>query len=943
METRDFFISYNNGKDAERAEWIACTLRSCGYSVYFQKDDCTGGTDFLDWMDRAIRHSKGFIAVWSKTYDKAPFCKKEYNAAMLMWRKQKSYRIVPVRFEDFRTKNVLFGDIVAVDLKSPSEEKNRAELLRAVGWKPERPKDAPAPIQVTDDEKRRAREAYFSYLSRTLGNIQFEGMPTDQKSGAVRVPLEQIFVPLRYSIMGLCKNTSIDRMIELQNSSFRKETEIRDILTESPRAAILAKPGGGKSTLIRRIALAYADPKRRGQVEDGLPDEDWFPVYLRCRDLHGDAVKSVGEMIASISLRAEMGQFQIAFRALAEDAQASGRMLLLIDGLDEISDERVRMAFVEQLHTYVETWPAIRLVVTSREAGFRTVAGTLEQYCDRYSIADLNKEQIRKLCRKWHEAILGKSAETTEAAEQVSGTILKDARIQALAGNPLLLTTLLFVKRWVGYLPTQRCRLYQEMVKLLLVSWNAAAHEKLDLDETEPQLAFVAFSMTREGRQTITEAELKQRIIEARAAMPELLGYTKVSPAQFISLVEERSSLLIMKGLEEDWRGNMVPVYEFSHLSFQEYLTARAVSENWLAEADSCGLTELVRAHMREVQWAEVIPLAAVLCGRGAVPTVKYLLAEAEAYQDSENEENQDPRKWISGNAAALHLANCLANEVPMGRELLEQAIITAVRKRNSYGYRSPNQINVFTVILNSRYGGDYRETVRRKLFDNPDVDDLSAFSDAWKGILLQENNLELPVILRLLQSGTREDMVNGAILMKQYVFQTPFLFNLLYISSHKEPDVANADEIFKRILVLLRKEDLLCQYAAALCLYWAGFDSANIIPTGLISPIVDRLISIWKEYDRSDAFRNMISWGLYSVLTPELQIPDTPELKSAIEQSLQSAYAYEKKAALYLGILTHQLTGQDVREHLKKIDELSHASRFLRELGYVDQDGNIL
>ena len=54
METRDFFISYNNGKDGERADWLARTLRSCGYSVYFQKDDCTGGKDFLDWMDRAI-------------------------------------------------------------------------------------------------------------------------------------------------------------------------------------------------------------------------------------------------------------------------------------------------------------------------------------------------------------------------------------------------------------------------------------------------------------------------------------------------------------------------------------------------------------------------------------------------------------------------------------------------------------------------------------------------------------------------------------------------------------------------------------------------------------------------------------------------------------------------------------------------------------------------
>ena len=86
-----------------------------------------------------------------------------------------------------------------------------------------------------------------------------------------------------------------------------------------------------------------------------------------------------------------------------------------------------------------------------------------------------------------------------------------------------------------------------------------------------------------------------------------------------------------------------------------------------------------------------------------------------------------------------------------------------------------------------------------------------------------------------------------------------------------------------------------------------------------------------------------MISCGLCSVLTPELLIPDTPELKSAIERSLQSEYAYKKKAALYLGILTHQLTGQDVCKHLKQFSKLSRATRFLRELGYVDEYRNIL
>ena len=207
----------------------------------------------------------------------------------------------------------------------------------------------------------------------------------------------------------------------------------------------------------------------------------------------------------------------------------------------------------------------------------------------------------------------------------------------------------------------------------------------------------------------------------------------------------------------------------------------------------------------------------------------------------------------------------------------------------------------------------------------------------SWRSILLQENNPELPVILRLLQSETREDNVNGALLMGRYASETRD-----DITRKKQAEMYS-EEIFKRILALLRKEDMLCQYAAAWCVAWSDFDRADIIPAGLIPPIAGQLISIWKEYDKSDEFMRMISLGLSSVLTPGLQIVNTSVLQSAIERSLQSENMNAKCAATCLGILNHQLTGQDVREHLKKVNPLFRRARFLRELGYVDERGNIL
>lgn len=144
------------------------------------------------------------------------------------------------------------------------------------------------------------------------------------------------------------------------------------------------------------------------------------------------------------------------------------------------------------------------------------------------------------------------------------------------------------------------------MIKLLLVTWNAAAHDKLDMDETEPQLAFVAYCMMEQGQQKITRDKLERYIIEARKELPEILDYTQVSPSKFIEQVEERSSLLIQLGYEENDLGQMTASYEFSHLSFQEYLAAKAIVKQWLPNSRNMDLLKALEPHMEEEHWREV-------------------------------------------------------------------------------------------------------------------------------------------------------------------------------------------------------------------------------------------------------------------------------------------------------------------------------------------------
>ncbi len=201
---------------------------------------------------------------------------------------------------------------------------------------------------------------------------------------------------------------------------------------------------------------------------------------------------------------------------LVNRALRRGEAALLIDGLDEISDERLRVSFVKQLRTFLATYPTAHVIVTSREAGFRVVGGALSRQCQHYTISELNAEDVTRLTLAWHREVVGDSQSVRDDAESLARTICDSDRVFQLASNPLLLTTLLLVKRWVGQLPTRRSVLYGKAIEVLLMTWNVEGYEPLDQEEAIPQLAFVAFAMMRGGVQRVREhlaERLEQRTL----------------------------------------------------------------------------------------------------------------------------------------------------------------------------------------------------------------------------------------------------------------------------------------------------------------------------------------------------------------------------------------------------------------------------------------------
>ena len=754
------------------------------------------------------------------------------------------------------------------------------------------------------------RKKYFEYLERELGKIDLKN-PAEKDTGIIRVKLENIFVPLLFDRSKSKSDWDSDRFSS-------KQEGIGEILNEKSKLAILAKPGGGKSTLIKRIATAYAFPERRELIDDDLPNKNWFPIFLRCRELGDRITESITDIIHNIPNRAEIKATIPSavedFSIIVSETLQNGNALLLIDGLDEIAEESNRIKFVEQLRIFIATYPTLNIIVTSREAGFRSVAPSLASYCENYTVSNLTNPEIKKLCLNWHKAIIDESDNTVIEAEKLSDLILNNSRIKFLSENPLLLTTLFFVKRWVGYLPAKVSVLYQEMIKVLLVTWGAEAHVVLDIEETEPQLAFVAYWMTKNGQQTILKEDLEKYLMEARKQMPEILGYTKVSPHDFIKQVELRSGLLIMSGLDDFGKD---PVYEFMHLNFQEYLTAKAIAEKFIPKSDHKDkIVDIIKPYINNENWKEVIPFVAVLSKRESKDLIDYLIKESKDSTESLIEEElklivpegeeYDKKKNKREQVASL-LERCLANEIQINPDLLGTAIEWYAKSGGNKTCIKENN-EILKIILQGKFGNNLREKVKECFFER--FDDKYAFS---LGTLLSEiffidinypkNHSSIPkeILLRL-KSKSEEEMCIAILGMLSYAHN---IYNNVEKEEKEHLQIPESEEIFSIMFDLLKMDKPYYRFAISWCISWAG--EANIFPDSQRIQYVTSLAKIWIE-SKDNYLKRVTSSALCTILIPTITKQDISEIKE-LPYIIQQYYdkpenRYDKITAIYFGTI---------------------------------------
>jgi len=469
---------------------------------------------------------------------------------------------------------------------------------------------------------------------------------------------------------------------------------------------ILAGPGGGKTTLLKRLTMAYAFPERRidPEIDDDLPERELLPIWIRCRDIKEKVTLSINEIIQSIPLIAEFNPDQpeltAAFCAEVFERIDKGEALILIDGLDEIADTGLRKSFAEKIARFAQFYPKANIIVTSRIAGFKYVSdGKLGDF-PQAQISELKDSDIRLLCRRWHKIIYADREEIISQADELSESILSHEKIRALAGSPLLLTTLLLVQRRVGRLPTKRIALYEESVKVLLETWNQEAYERIDLGTAMCQLSYIAFEMMKMGIQTIGRQDLEKLLISVRSEQSWLPAGLE-TPGTFLERVELRSSLLAKRGYRQTDMGTQEEEYEFQHLTFQEYLAAYAAVEGYYSgviDDQQSSYLEVLDSFYVDTNKEEVILLAAALAKRKDVTRMVTTII---------NKINGlDKKKDIADEIKGLRnlLLKIVLDEVQLVEETRKQIFNAVTSGTMWFG-----QIPIIRDMLKSNFGEEFR------------------------------------------------------------------------------------------------------------------------------------------------------------------------------------------------------------------------------------------
>jgi formylglycine-generating enzyme required for sulfatase activity len=569
-------------------------------------------------------------------------------------------------------------------------------------------------LYMFEPQEKAAAATRLTYLRTFItkhSRLTMRGVSWDSSNPAnerAQPTLDQIFVMLDTTafVEGSEAGPHPDELMGLEIAAAAHEVthprllSVLEAIVQNQHVVLLGDPGAGKSTVLSYIGLTLA--LHQAEPEGGwlahLPgwpsgQTDLLPVHVVLRDFarrmksvrDGEQPQRLWGFIMNQLYEVNLGDAEGLLRTALEEGSA----LVMLDGLDEISNVR-QLDFVRKAITsFVERYPRCRVLITCRTLTYQNWEWRLPGI-PFFTIAPLSDVQIDHFIARWYAelariGIISRS-DARDLVVKLREAVAR-ADLHSLATNPLLLTVMALVHTHKGRLPDARSLLYEETVDLMLLHWEEiknpsvgegarlrqllreANRTDVDLKRTLWQLAYQSHAAGAAAPDDAGLSDIHEYTLE-RALSGLHPQQSRDWAAAVIQTIKLRSGLLLERAPE---------VYAFPHRTFQEYLAgAHLASQSDFA-------LQAARLSVSNDYWFQVILLATGRLVHVAGDVDKPLSLAAELCP---HREPQNAAQWRRVRLAAEVLQEMGLNR--MGDRALGVELAERVRRRLALGIRLP-------------------------------------------------------------------------------------------------------------------------------------------------------------------------------------------------------------------------------------------------------------